>query len=75
LERTGEYIKTENSILLGRERRFDIFYGNNKYYTEIIINNTGGQYWETKIHLWALGETITEVENMLFYYSTIRRKN
>jgi len=72
---TGEKITTIKSMLLGILRNWDIYHRNNKYYTEIIIDNIGGNAWEQKMNIWIIGTTINDIENMLFYYTTIRREN
>jgi hypothetical protein len=71
----GNKIETKKSMLLEEERMWDIYYRDDEFFTELIIDNINGTGWDMKIHLWIIGKTIADIENMLFYYSTMGKNN
>ena len=66
---TGEKVVTIREKILGHTVGFDVYKTESKYQTEVIIDHDG---WA--IHLWANGETIEKVKEILYYYSTIEEK-
>ncbi|GHU26809.1 hypothetical protein FACS1894172_11690 [Spirochaetia bacterium] len=73
-EKYDNKVVTKKSIILGKVYEWDIYYFDKEYITEIIIDNTKNKGWDQKINLWIIGKSMEEVNNMLFYYSTLEKK-
>ncbi len=66
-----EYKDSVSSKILNSNKKWQIYYTDNRYFSEHIIRNREGDSWERYLHIWANGDTVNDVIKLLYIYSTI----
>jgi len=61
------------SILLGKNIIWKIYFNESKYFTETIIENKPNNRWNQLIHLWIMDESLENIKRNILLFSTLER--